>query len=244
MTKQLFCLFIIVLSFSLGPSWAQTETPTPEPEATLPEKSWNEKIATGVETPVPTPEPSATPVMDENAKMQQELMEIDQEVKAKGTHVLITDSALAKKMLKALSRNKGKNGKPLSPFATMQESEIEGMLLKQSAGTPFASILKDYPKIATFIVRFFKSEDAFLGLIKIASQDRKLKLYFGTFIFLALLSLLFNLMVSRNAPFWKRFLRKLGISLFITCLQFGAIYFFFSDELAPTIKIAKEVFFT
>src|SRR5688572_23784628 len=144
MMKHFFRLLIIVLSFTLGPAWAQTETPAPTPEAqaTPEERSWNEKLRDGAATPAPTPEAAATPVMDENAKMQQELMEIDKEIKAKGTHVLITDSAIAKKMLKALSRNKGKNGKPLSPFATMKESEIEGMLLKQSEGTPFASVLK------------------------------------------------------------------------------------------------------
>jgi hypothetical protein len=256
-SRFILILFIVILcpGHVLGQNGSDLSTADEQKV----DSSWVEKISgPGNETPAPTPPPEKkfdelTPAEKEEIQKkertqdeaaQKELIELDKIIKEKGSQALITDPTLAKRMLKVFSKRKtkGKDSNNLSPFASVPESEIESMILLRSQGTPAHDLLKKYPKIITFIVRFFKSEQAFIGLIKIASQDKKLKLYSGTVVFLILFSFLMNMMGNRKSPFWKRFLRKIFITCLITSLQFVALYLFFGDELQPTIQIAKEVF--
>jgi hypothetical protein len=254
-----FLLFLLCPAHVLGQSGQETTQEAPKEEEQKVDSSWVEKLS-GPANQTPTPTPAAekkpeelTPAeklaLEEKSKAQdeaaqKELIELDKIIKEKGSQALITDPTLAKRMLKVFSKRKGKGkeAKSLSPFAQVSESEIEAMILLRSQGTPAQDLLIKYPKIVTFIVRFFKSEEAFIGLIKIASQDKKLKLYAGTVVFLILFSFLLNMMGNRKSPFWKRFLRKIFLTCFITSLQFVAIYLFFGNELQPTIDIAKQVF--
>jgi hypothetical protein len=254
-----FLIFLLFVLLCPGLVVGQSGTDSSNPEEQKVDSSWVEKISgPGNETPTPTPDPEKKldeltsaekedlqkkeAAQDEAA--QKELIELDKIIKEKGSQALITDPTLAKRMLKVFSKRKtkGKDSNNLSPFASVPESEIESMILLRSQGTPAYDLLKKYPKIVTFIVRFFKSEQAFIGLIKIASQDKKLKLYSGTVVFLILFSFLVNMMGNRKSPFWKRFIRKIIVTFFITSLQFVALYLFFGEELQPTIQIAKEVF--
>lgn len=185
-------------------------------------------------------EPQANPEKVKLDDVQKDLVELQKELQQNGAASIMSNPDIAKKAYKVFSKTKNT---PLSPFAQMTEEGIRDLVLKQTKGTPAYQYLVDYPKIITFIFKFLKSEDAFLGLLKIATQDRKLKLYLGSFIFLVLLSFLLNMMIGKNNPFWKRLLKKLFISLFILSLQVVSIYFFFGSELAPTFNIFKEVFF-
>jgi hypothetical protein len=173
-------------------------------------------------------------------EIQKELIDLQKELQAQGATSIMSNPDMAKKAFKVFSKTKNT---PMSPFANMTEEGIRTLVLKQAEGTPAHQYLIQYPKLITFIFKFLKSEDAFLGLLKIATQDRKLKLYLGTFIFLVLLSFLLNMMIGKNNPFWKRLIKKLFISIFILSLQAVSIYFFFGSELTPTFNIVKEVFF-
>ncbi|MFZ4714338.1 MAG: hypothetical protein ACOYL6_11515 [Bacteriovoracaceae bacterium] len=251
-----FSSILLFFFFLLGPIQVMGQ----EEEAKKVDSSWVDTIS-GQSNPTPKPEvtpettidvskltPEQKAVLAEQLKLQDaandsEMAELDRLIKEKGARSLITDPAMAKKVVKALSKNKGKNAKPLSPFAAVPEAQIEALIFKQAEGTPAFDFFKSHPKFVTFIVRFFKSEEAFFGLIKIASQEKKLKLYAGTFVLLTLLSFLFNMMGSRKAAFWKRLVRKIILSILITFLQFVSLYLFFGEELQPTINIAKQVFF-
>lgn len=234
------------------PFATQTPEPIATPVAAAPEveaevedtRTWNEKLA-GVKGSAAAPkkelEAEVKALEEDTKKMEQELVEVQKELQEKGASAIITNPEFAKKVMKAMSG--GKNLKDAkSPFAGVSDDEIKNLIKLRVKGTPLESALIDYPKVLEFVVRFFKDDKAFLSLMKISTQERKLKIYMAVVVFLILLSFLFNLMGSKNAPFWKRLLRKLVVTIFILCCQFGAIYYFFAEELEPTIKIAKAVF--
>lgn len=217
-----------------------TPTPAPEDEDT---RTWNEKLA-GIKAAPKAAKPAGpTPeeLEAETKRMEAELAEVQKEIQEKGPTAIITNPEFAKKVMRAMGGDK-KNAK--SPFAGVSDDEIKSLIKLRVQGTPISQVLIDYPKTLTFIVRFFKDDRAFLSLMKISTQEKKLKVYMAVVIFLILLSFLFNLVGSKTAPFWKRFLRKLVVTIFIMVCQFGAVYYFFHEELDPTIQIAKSVFFT
>lgn len=210
-------------------------------------RSWNEKVA-GVpdnrsKKAKPTEAQDAEALEVETKQMAKDLAEVQKELQEKGPTAILTNPEFAKKVMKAMGGGKtGKDAK--SPFAGVSDDEIKSLIKNRVVGTPIEQVLIDHPKILEFVVKFFKDDRAFLSLIKISTQEKKLKLYMAVVVFFILLSFLFNLIGSKNAPFWKRVLRKILVSVFILCCQFGALYYFFSEELAPTIQIAKTVFFS
>lgn len=233
------------------PTPVATATVTPTAEQTVDAevedgRTWNEKLAGMAPKPVVKKaalEEDTAALEAETKKMEQELAEVQKELSEKGASAILTNPEFAKKVINAMSG--GKNGKGMkSPFAGVSDDEIKNLIKLRVKDTPVEQFLIDHPKLLEFIVRFFKDDKAFLSIMKIPTQEKKLKIYLAVVVFLILLSFFFNLVGSKKSPFWKRLLRKLVVTIFILCCQFAAIYYFFSAELEPTIKIAKDVFFT
>lgn len=221
---------------------APTLEPTPIKEQTWAEKVYNGANA-GPEKSTENTESKPSDPEKEIENMAADLKSLEAELKSSPT-ALFTNPELSKKMIKVLG-GKGKNGEGFKgPFASMTDEGMRRLILENVKGSKLSEYITPDSKLMSFIVKFLKSDEAFLGLLKIPQNEKKSKMYFATFVGLILLSFLLNLMGSKNSPFWKRLLRKLAITGIIMCCQFGALYFFFSEELGPTIEIFKSVFLT
>jgi hypothetical protein len=132
----------------------------------------------------------------------------------------------------------------LGPLQVMSEKQLVTLLSDNTKGTKAEKLISQFPLISLFAVRLIKDKEALPSLVKIIEDEKKL-IHFSAAI---LCSMIFAFIL-------KRFMKKEGrtilksISLWflrfliVSFLRICIVYYFFSMEIGPSLKLARMTFF-
>ena len=125
-----------------------------------------------------------------------------------------------------------------NPLSKLSPEEIKSMIMVQVTGKPMEQVFKKNPKFLDFVVEWLRDKKALPSLIGIFNKQKELKQYGIAFFVVFILSFILNLM--SKGSLLKRIFKKLLITLAAISLNLGIFYWFFREELSPTIDIVLK----
>ena len=129
-----------------------------------------------------------------------------------------------------------------NPLASLPREEIESRLELSFEGKPLGKMMKKYPKLKTLFVETARDEKALPSLISIVNKPEEMKHYGITVAVIFLVAFILNLLNSKG-NLLKRIGKKLALGIGSFLCNIGAFYFFFHQEIDPTLNVVKRVFF-
>lgn len=129
-----------------------------------------------------------------------------------------------------------------SPYSSLQDSQIENILLNHPS-TTIRAILKNSPGFRKFAVALLKDKRAMPSFFKIVKKREQLSKYGMAVGLLVLLLFVWDLVGKKEKISARLFKKFLTFFIFI----FGNIslfYFFFKEELEPMIRVFTKHFFS
>lgn len=133
----------------------------------------------------------------------------------------------------------------LKLFHSMSEKEIEKIVRERFSSNPKVHhFLQENPKYVLFLVKLLKDKEAAIKLVEITEQKDKL-VQMGLWL---LASFVVGFVFSRICKLFTFGFLSWIFFFFVrlivmTSFRFWIIYHFFGAELAPSVRIAKEVWF-
>lgn len=147
-------------------------------------------------------------------------------------------------MIESMKEKLKKKLEELNPLGNLNADNINKALVKKTEGTFLGNIFKDYPKVPDFLSQIVASKEARSSLMKIPFHPSKMTRYFIGFIGILIFFWWVGKIISKSI---KGFFASLGFWFVWKVIQLGSIIYWFgmvfSEELAPSIKIFKNIFF-
>lgn len=132
----------------------------------------------------------------------------------------------------------------LAPLQKMSESELSKLLGDNIAGSTTKKILSKYPSIIHFTVRLIKDKLAIPSLAKIIDDEKRLIRFSLTMLSTFLISIVLKYLLKKSGRTILMAISLWFLRFIIMCsIRMGIIVYFFSQELAPTFKIAMDLLF-
>lgn len=126
-----------------------------------------------------------------------------------------------------------------NPFSKMEKEAVKTLAKSMVKGQKFGEYLDKNPKALDCFVTWLRDKKAMPAFLSIVNKPDKMKIFSGIFIFVFIVSFLFNLKNSKS-NILVRLVNKLCIFVCATTVNLGSFYFIFRDELDPTIKIIRS----
>lgn len=132
----------------------------------------------------------------------------------------------------------------LGPLRQLKDKELRSLLIERSKGTQLEWLGEKDPRVYTFIIKLIKDKDALVRLVSISEDTDRLKKFFWIIIGTFILGYFFKRITTHSeqllisAFFWG--LIRLTVMF---AIRLGVIWSMFGDELSPSVKIVKSVFF-
>jgi len=131
----------------------------------------------------------------------------------------------------------------LGPLQSLSDKELEARFIEASKQSKFYPYIEKFPKSIVFGARLIKDKEAIPSLVQIV-EDKKRLITCGAIL---ILSIFVGLTLKKLFHSDKRsflgviffFLLRVYLMLF---LRIGIIYYYFSNELKPTVEVFKKVF--
>lgn len=127
-----------------------------------------------------------------------------------------------------------------NPLSMMSKGELEDKIMENSKNTALGRVLVKNPKLKIALVEFAHDKDALPGLVSIINKPKKLRYYGFCLIAILVGAFIFNLMNTKGSLI-KRIGLKLALGVTTFVLNISAFYFFFHEELEPTVVVLKRV---
>ena len=127
-------------------------------------------------------------------------------------------------------------------FSTMANENIKNLLMERIKGSPLEPVMKKFPKLYDFFAGFLKSDEAMKGFSNIATNRGRL-INFGLCMLVTFIIAFiarkrdYNLRRPMISSWFKRF-------CIFTPIRLGFVYYFFSEDLSPIVKLFKETMLT
>lgn len=129
-----------------------------------------------------------------------------------------------------------------SPFKGMTKRQAESFILAFVQNKPVGQYIKDSPRLLSFLSDVMIHDNALPKLFDMLNKPKQWKQYgmfaIGVFIF----SFVLNHFLNKKGGFFKKFFKKICISLGLLCLNFLVFYYLFRENLAPTFKLFYQNF--
>lgn len=151
----------------------------------------------------------------------------------------IDDNFLSKMMDKKMKEKLAEMMKQ-NPLSMMSKGELEDKIMENSKNTALGRVLEKNPKLKVTLVEFAHDKDALPGLVSIINKPKKMRYYGFCLIAILVGAFIFNLMNTKGSLI-KRIGLKLALGATTFTLNISAFYFFFHEELAPTVAVLKRV---
>lgn len=209
---------------------------TPVVEKTLDEIPVTDKV---VESPSTTSENSLDKQdIDLNVDMAQ-IEEMAKNVNSQ-TGSSQFDGGLLGKIMNEQMKSAAAQMMKSNPFKMMSDEDIKSMLIGRfKPDSAIGKFFTNNPKAVDGTVEWIKDERAIPSFISILNQPKKME-YFGyTVLSVFVIAFILNLRNGKKSIL-KRIFFKIGMMLCSAAINFGAFYYFFHDELEPTIKIITK----
>ncbi len=128
-----------------------------------------------------------------------------------------------------------------NPLSMMDKMELRDMITSKFIGTKFGKFMDENPKVMNIIVDVAHDKRALPSFFNIVNKPDEMKKY-GFFI-LAVTAIAFIINLFHfNMGLFKRILLKLFIMISVTVLNLGAFYYFFQQEVGPSLEIVLNNF--
>ncbi len=128
-----------------------------------------------------------------------------------------------------------------------QQSEEDVIKILQDSykKTTLASLLEKHPRLALFLARALRDEEALPALFKMATDRRRLVIFAAVNIAIIIFSFLWRRRIKRNSDlkFWGRWKKQLRRILLVKVAQLGFFIYYWNSELAPSWRIFRTTFF-
>ena len=120
---------------------------------------------------------------------------------------------------------------------------VKETIKEKIKGSKVEPLFDKVPQLYDFIESFLRDEDALYGLSQISSdRDRLIKFSLCLLATFVLSFILKKMHQANPLPFLLSFIRFVIRFLFINGIRVAIFYYFFSNELNPTINIFKKTF--
>lgn len=132
----------------------------------------------------------------------------------------------------------------LGPIQKLSEAELLKRLEENAADSPLAPYMKEFPTVVLFAVRLIKDAESIPSLVKIFENKKRL-IEFGS---IMLCTIIFAYVLKRYTHKEGRAFKWAAFSFFarfffMMALRLSIIYYYFSAEFSPAIKVFKKTFF-
>lgn len=133
----------------------------------------------------------------------------------------------------------------LLPLQKLTPSEVEKLLRDQLKGSAAEKIFDFEPRLYTFVTKLIRDKEALPLLVRIIEDRSRL----ATLLWLMLGSFVVGYFLKRitsnkDQPFVTAVVFGIVRMFFMFGLRISIIWWLFSTELKPTVRIVKEVFFS
>lgn len=132
----------------------------------------------------------------------------------------------------------------LGPIQKLSEAELLKRLEENAADSPLAPYMLEFPTVVLFAVRIIKDTESIPSLVKIFENKKRLI----EFASIMLCTIIFAYVLKRYTHKEGRAFKWAAFSFFarfffMMALRLSIIYYYFSAEFAPAIKVFKKTFF-
>jgi hypothetical protein len=144
------------------------------------------------------------------------------------------DERIQKQMLETLAQAK---------LWEKKTEDVKKMIEEGSKGKAAEKLFKKFPKLLDAATDVLRDKEAMPKLIEVLSKKEKLKQYFIIWLTLMVGAWLIKKYLFPPEPnFMRRLFTSLMFSTGVSCISLGVFYIFFSDELAPLLRILLRHF--
>lgn len=132
----------------------------------------------------------------------------------------------------------------LVPLQKLSEAELTKILNENTKDSPMRPYMDQFPNITILTVRLIKDQDSIPALVKmVENKDRLIRFAAWMLVTFILSFILKRIFHNPNRSFLGAvgmFFLRFYIMLFV---RLGLIYFYFHNELKPSLGIVKKTFF-
>lgn len=131
----------------------------------------------------------------------------------------------------------------LEPLQKLSEAELLKRLNEATKESPVRTYMDDFPNLTLYSVRLIKDKESIPALVKIVENKKRLIDYVA----IMLCTIIFGFGLKRvmhreGRSFFESVFFFLLRTFILLALRVGITDYFFSEELAPAIKIFKQTF--
>lgn len=133
----------------------------------------------------------------------------------------------------------------LGPISALSDEEITKLLKEKNEGSWTKKIFEFEPRLYPLSVAMLKDKEALPMLVSMSEKKDKYIVFFwwmlGTLIFSIILK---KVIMNPTMPFFTALFWGLSRFLLINGIRIYIFWYIFAEEITPTIKIVKKVFFS
>lgn len=129
-----------------------------------------------------------------------------------------------------------------NPFSNLSKEDVKAMLVSQTEGKPLGEAFKKNPKLLDFAVDWIRDPKALPAFMGMANKPEQMKNYGIVVLIVFAISFILNFL-NKSGGLVKRIFKKLLITFGSLIVNLVLFYWFFKEELDPTLEIAKKYFF-
>ena len=131
----------------------------------------------------------------------------------------------------------------LEPLQKMSEPELLKRLDEATKNSPIRPYMDQFPNITIFTVRLIRDKESIPSLANALEDKNRLIRFAGAMIATIIFGFILKKAMHREGrSFLKSVLYFFLRMMLMSFIRFGLIYYFFSEELAPAIKVFKQTF--
>ncbi len=133
----------------------------------------------------------------------------------------------------------------LQPLQALPDHELRKIIVDKVSTSAYEPIFEFEPRLYDFCVRMVKDKTAISQFSKIVENRYKLlRMFYATLFTFFIAWVVKKAMYNKNRPLFSTlFYSSIRISFFMA-VRLSVLWYFFSEELRPTVQIFSDVFFS